>query len=81
VAVVGGVAQGQPFDVSVKYEKSSDRLSSTILKVEPASPISETAPGRLTVSDVLPWGLGLVALLLIAGGGYWYWQSNREAEP
>ncbi|MBN1147372.1 MAG: zinc ribbon domain-containing protein [Anaerolineales bacterium] len=75
---VGALAVGQPFEISVDYQKADDQLSSNSLPVEPSGPLDASAVGRMSLSDALPWVLGFLGFALIAGGGLWYWQSGRE---
>ena len=77
---IGSVAQGSTFAISIDYEKDSDTLTSGGMQVEPSAPITSDTPGRIDLSQALPWALGGLGLLLIFGGGWWYWQSTRE-EP
>jgi hypothetical protein len=75
---VGPLSVGQPFEISIDYQKPDDQLSSSGLPVEPSGPLDNTAAGRQSMTEALPWALGLLGVLLIAGGGLWYWQSGRE---
>ena len=75
---VGALSVGQPFEISIDYQKPNDQLSSSGLPVEPSGPLDNTAAGRQSMTEALPWALGLLGVLLIAGGGLWYWQSGRE---
>ncbi len=82
-AQVGEVPADNPFEVSLKYQKSDDALSVQTIKVEPAGPVSTETAGRTNFSQYLPWVLGALGLILLLGGGTWYYQSrNRlQAEP
>lgn len=75
-AEVGSLAAGQTFKLTVDYQKPSDVLSITQIEVQPSAPLSE-AGGGLSLQSILPWLLAGLGLLLIAGGGLWYWQSGR----
>jgi hypothetical protein len=75
---VGSLLVNQPFEISIDYQKPDDQLSSSGLPVEPSGPLDNTATGRQSMTEALPWALGLLGVLLIAGGGLWYWQSGRE---
>ncbi len=78
---IGSLTEGQSFVITIDYEKTSDELSAGSVPVEPSGPI-EVGAGRLTGASLLPWLLGLVGVVLIVGGGLWYWQSGREqVEP
>lgn len=79
---VGPLEAGQLFEITIHYQKQTDSLSSASVPVEPSGPIEDasSASNGLTVPVVLAiLGLGV---LLIAGGGLWYWQSGKqEAKP
>jgi len=75
---VGSLTKGQPFEISVDYKKSGNELTSSNVGIEPSAPLDGSAFGRLSMSFALPWALGVLGLLLIAGGGIWYWRSGRE---
>jgi hypothetical protein len=64
------------------YTKANDDLSASNLQVQPSAPLDETTTGRATnIGSLLPWILGGLGLVLIVGGGVWYWKSglNRES--
>jgi hypothetical protein len=48
------------------------------MPVEASGPIDEPPTGELELRRLLPAILGGLGVLLIAGGGLWYWQSGRE---
>lgn len=78
-AEVGALKAGEQFSVTLDYTKTSDELSASTLTVEPSAPITDTTPGRMSVMQALPWVLGGLGLVLILGGGIWYWQSGRRS--
>jgi hypothetical protein len=84
-AQVGSLSPSQTFKISIDYQKSTDTLSAESLQVQPSQPLNESTPGRIqlfsgmnTLLAVI--GLVLIGAVLIAGGGYWYWQSGRSKE-
>jgi hypothetical protein len=76
--VYGALNAGQTFDTSITYNKTSDTLTSTNRPVDPISPVDESAQGRSKLMSSLPWVLGGLGVLLLFGGGLWYWQSSRN---
>lgn len=93
---IGAVTKGQTFSIDMTYRKDSTLLSVESLQVQPSAPLSPTNtwrdqlhaalpwlfPEDGSTYQILPWALGILALVLIFGGGYWYWRSGREApEP
>jgi hypothetical protein len=77
-AEVGAVAKGITFSIKVDYRKEGEALSSESLEIQPSAPLSKETPGRMDLMQILPWVLGVLGVLLIAGGSWWYWQSGRE---
>jgi hypothetical protein len=75
---VGALSLGQQFQIEVDYKKSTDELSASSVPVEPSGPLNDLNPGIANMSSLLPWFLGVVGLLLIVGGGVWYWQTGRQ---
>ena len=75
---VGSLTFGQQFKISVDYKKSTDELSASNVPVEPSGPLNDPNTGIASMTSLLPWFLGVVGLLLIVGGGVWYWQSGRQ---
>jgi hypothetical protein len=53
-------------------------LSATQLTVEPSQPLTADTSGRVRLENLLPWALALLGLVLIGGGGFWYWQAGRK---
>jgi hypothetical protein len=75
----GAMTLGQSFTITVDYKKSTDKLSASTVQVQSSAPLSSTTPSsRFTWTTLLPWVLGVLGVLLIAGGGTWYWLSGRE---
>jgi hypothetical protein len=76
---VGALNAGDTFQVRLDYRKDSDSLTYQSLQIEPSGeiPISPSIP---IGNQYLVWVLGVLGLLLIAGGGFWYWNSNRQVE-
>ena len=84
-ADVGSLQAGQTFKLGFDYNKDTDTLTTSSLKVQPSAPISDGSAGINSILSSTTFriliGLGL---LLIIGGGVWYWQSGRnkaEHEP
>lgn len=89
---VGATSQGQTFSIKITYQKESSQLSVATLEVQPSAPLSSNTtwqeklhaaipwlfPESGSPYIVLPWILGFFALVLIFGGGYWYWKTGRE---
>jgi hypothetical protein len=75
---LGPQPAGLETSVSIAYVKDSDALTVEHFEIQSSAPISERTSGRVRILDVLPWGLGLLGVLLLVGGLWWYWQTGRE---
>jgi hypothetical protein len=71
----GPLPAGQPFSITLDYQKATDELSASSIQVVPSAPINETTT---SLTSLLPWLLAGLGILLIAGGAWWYWQSGRR---
>jgi hypothetical protein len=79
---LGSLQVQQQTSISLSYQKKDDTLSVQSGKVGPVSAVDASTPGRATFGMTWIYVLSGVALLLIAGGGFWYWRSNqRKPEP
>lgn len=71
---------GQALSMTVRYDKSSDTLSAQSLAVQPSG--GALVPEQPAAwMNYLPAILGGLGVLLIVGGGLWYWQSGRAVSP
>jgi hypothetical protein len=77
-AELGALPQGQDFRLSLQYNKEDDTLSAAGLTVQPSTPVDNSPSWLISLRAALPWGLVALGLLLILGGGIWYWQSGRR---
>jgi hypothetical protein len=80
-AEVGSFEAGEPFSITVEYQKDSDALTADDLEVLPSAPLNAEENVRFDARTWLPWILGGLGVLLLAGGGWWYWRTNREEAP
>lgn len=68
---------GQQESVQIAYTKTTERLSASAQSLEPGS-VDERTPGRVSLSNYYPYILGGVGILLILGGGIYFWQSSKS---
>lgn len=82
-ADIGSLPAGQDFKIQLDYQKAGDDLTASSLGVDTVDSVGSSGSGSSTnLQPLLPWLLGGLGLLLILGGGFWYWQSGREkAQP
>jgi hypothetical protein len=73
----GPLAAGQQVTLNVNYTKASDKLSVAQQNVQPSAPLDANTPGRVMLSNYLPYILGGLGLILIVGGLMYFWRSGR----
>ncbi len=71
------LAGGENYRLSVSYSKANDDLSVSNVPVQPVMPDASGQFSLPPLNEMLPWLFGIIGLLLVAGGGFWYWQSSR----
>ncbi len=64
---------GETFSLNVQYQKGDDVLSVSDVPVSPV-PVEKSG---FSLVDYLPWILGGLGVLLVVGGGMWYWRGTR----
>jgi hypothetical protein len=75
---LGALAAGQVSLFKVSYQKPTDSLSVSLLGVQPTAPLDQPVSGQASLTSFLPWFLGGLGVLLIVGGGTWYWLAGRS---
>lgn len=70
---------GNILTFNFSYDKSDDALSSTSRGVQPTAPLDQPISGQSSYTVFLPWIFGGLGVVLIAGGGFWYWLSGRAS--
>jgi hypothetical protein len=75
---LGSQPAGSETSVTIAYVKSTGALGVERFDVQPSAPISERTSGFVNVMDVLSWSAGVLGVLLLVGGVWWYWQTGRE---
>ncbi|MFC1996791.1 zinc ribbon domain-containing protein [Chloroflexota bacterium] len=80
---VGSPKSGETVSVDLSYIKDTNTLSVESLQVHPTGPINGNDGGRQSgFLTFLPWLIGGLGVLLLIGGGVWYWQMNKtETQP
>jgi hypothetical protein len=76
----GAIKPGKSFSFNLSYDKASDILSTSQIEasVQPAAPLDDTTPGRVSMSNALPYIIGVLGLLLIVGGVVYYLQAGKK---
>lgn len=77
---VGSVPAGTPLTVKLSYTKSDDTLSvPDLAPLQPSQPIGPSS-AQLRMQEALPYVLGGIGIVLIAGGGLWFWLISRKRQ-
>ncbi len=71
------LASGEQFTLNLEYQKSSDALISSAQGVQPAAPVDENTPGRVSLNNTLPYLLGGLGVIMIVGGLVYYLRSGN----
>lgn len=74
------LAAGEQFPLTLTYEKTTDTLVSQAQSVQIAEPINEDTPGRVSLANSLPYIIGGLGVVMIAGGLAYYFQWGRAAK-
>jgi hypothetical protein len=73
----GALAAGQQFPLTLSYTKTSDTLSASQQDLRPSQPLGAKTSGRVMLSNYLPYIIGVLGFVLVAGGAVYFWQSGR----
>jgi hypothetical protein len=73
----GSLEAGGQFALQLHYTRSSETLQEGL---QPSQPVSSSTPGRVMLSNYVPYLLGALGLVLITGGSLYFWQSSRGGE-
>jgi len=67
---------GQQLPIKLTYTRTSDQLSVSNQPLETGA-VDESTQGRVSLSNYLPYILGGLGILLIVGGGIYFWQTSQ----
>lgn len=73
------LAAGEQYALNVSYTKTTDTLVSQAQAVQIAEPVNEDTPGRVSLANSLPYIIGGLGIIMIAGGLMYYFQWGRHA--
>ncbi len=77
---IGSVAAGETFNLTITYDKQTDDLTVNFLPIDSSEPVSVETAGRLSLTEMLPWGVGILGVLVILIGVAWYWLTGRKGQ-
>lgn len=72
------LASGEQFVLNLEYQKTSDALIVSAPGVQPAGPVDENTPGRVSLSNYLPYLIGGLGVVMIVGGLVYYLRSGKN---
>lgn len=73
------LAKGEQYTLNLQYEKTSDILSNPPQGIQPVAPVDENTPGRVSLNNSLPYIIGGLGIIMIAGGVLYYLQAGRSS--
>lgn len=76
----GALGKGAAFTLDLSYSRVSESPVASP-ELAPSQPLGGNTPGRVMLSNYLPYILGLLGILLIGGGAAYFWQSSRARAP
>lgn len=68
---------GEAYSFDVEYIKTTDTLVNEPQTIQPAQPVDEDTPGRVSLSNSYPYVFGVIGLALIVGGIVYYYKTGR----
>ena len=74
---LGPLPAGERFALQLGYTRGSEALTASQGDLQPSQPLDGSTPGRVMLSNYLPYILGALGLVLIVGGAFYFWQSSR----
>ncbi len=77
----GPLGAGQQFPLQLTYTKTSNALGVPQENVQPSKPLGSTTPGRVMLSNYLPYILGVLGIVLVGGASIYFLQANRSHQP
>jgi len=72
---------GKQFPLQLTYTRTSNTLSVPQENVQPSKPLGSNTPGRVMLSNYLPYILGILAIVLVGGASIYFLQASRGREP
>ncbi|MGE5072107.1 MAG: zinc-ribbon domain-containing protein, partial [Anaerolineae bacterium] len=66
----------------LSYTRTADTLTVPQESVQPSKPLGSNTPGRVLLSNYLPYIVGVLGIALLGAAGIYIWQSrNNQAAP
>ncbi|HNA90114.1 MAG TPA: zinc ribbon domain-containing protein [Anaerolineales bacterium] len=71
------LAADEQYALTLDYEKTTNTLVSQAQSVQPAAPVDENTPGRVSLYNTLPYIIGGLGVVMILGGIVYYFRAGR----
>jgi hypothetical protein len=72
------LADGEKFKLDIEYDKVSNALVVESQGVQPAAPVDENTPGRVSLNNFLPYVIGVLGVIMFIGGSVYFWRTSRK---
>jgi hypothetical protein len=72
------LAAGQQFPLQLTYTKTSETLSVPAETVQPSRPLDSSTPGRVLLSNYLPYALGALGVVIVGAAAIYFLQPQRR---
>jgi hypothetical protein len=72
------VIAGEQIPLYLEYEKTSQSLVIESQGVQPAAPVDENTPGRVSLSNSVPYVIGGLGVIMVIGAIVYFWQSSNS---
>jgi len=73
------LASGEQFTLNLQYNKTTDTLANPPQGIQPSAPVDENTPGRVSLSNSLPYIIGGLGVVMIIGGVLYFLRSGRTS--
>lgn len=71
------LSANEKFTLQLQYEKTTEALVNAPQEVQPAQPVDEDTPGRVSLSNSYPYVIGVLGVAMILGGIVYYYRTGR----
>lgn len=75
------LASGTEVTFDLAYSRTSESPVEPQQGLQPTQPLDARTPGRVMMSNYLPYFLGALGVVLIGGGAFYFWQAGQARAP
>jgi hypothetical protein len=73
----GDLDADEAITLDIRYARPSEALTAPQQGLQPTQPLDSSTPGRVMISNYIPYFLGALGVILIGGGAFYFWQTSR----